>query len=420
MSKNELQILYNKLIEKYKIYKGKNLKLDMSRGKPSPQQLNLSMDLFNIQLNDSNINIDNIDIRNYGCLDGLPSVKKFFSNILNVDESEIIIGGNSSLNLMHDVISNLMLLPSNDNCKPWCKYDKIKFLCPVPGYDRHFSICEKFGIEMINIDMQSSGPDMDAIENLVSNDETIKGIWCVPQYSNPTGITYSNQTVKRFANLRPKAKDFKIFWDNAYILHHLYKQHPTLLNILTECKKTLKDDMVYIFSSTSKISFPGAGLAVIATSKQNINQLKKWFSIQTIGYNKINQIRHLLFFNNIEKLISHMEKHANILRPKFEIVENLLSKNMEGTGLATWSKPLGGYFISLNTLNGCAKKVVSLCKEAGVTFTSAGATFPYGKDPKDNNIRIAPSYPEINELEVSIELFCVAIKIASIEKLINL
>lgn len=420
MLKNELQVLYNKLINEYEIYKNKNLKLDMSRGKPSAEQLNLSMELFNTKLDDSNINIDNIDIRNYGCLDGLPSVKKFFSNILNVEESEIMIGGNSSLNLMHDVISNLMLLPPEDGCKPWCQYNKIKFLCPVPGYDRHFAICEKFGIEMINVDMLDSGPDMDTIEKLVSNDETIKGIWCVPQYSNPTGVTYSNQTVKRFANLNPKAKDFKIFWDNAYIIHHLYDQHPTLLNILAECKKNSKDDMVYIFSSTSKISFPGAGIAIIATSKKNILQLKKWFSVQTIGHNKITQAKHLLFFKDTKKLMLHMKKHANILRPKFEMVDYILDKNLNGTGLATWSKPLGGYFISLNTLNGCAKKVIYLCKKAGVTFTNAGATFPYGKDPKDNNIRIAPSYPAINELRESMELFCLAVKIASIEKLINL
>lgn len=417
MTKEQLKTEYERLIQDYKNYQNKNLKLDMSRGKPSKEQLDLSNEMLNLNISD--IEIDNFDVRNYGCLTGLPEVKKLFSDIFDIRNDEIIIGGNSSLNLMHDIISNLMLLPSSDLDKPWCQYKEIKFLCPVPGYDRHFSICEKFGIKMINIEMNDDGPNMDQIDQLIREDETIKGVWCVPMYSNPTGITYSDETVKRFSNLNPKARDFKIFWDNAYAVHHLYDKHNRLLNLISECKKNNKEDMVYQFGSTSKMTFPGAGISFLISSKNNISQVEKWISSQTIGYDKINQLRHLLFFKDSQGVREHMKKHAQILRPKFQMVDKILRENLKGTNLATWSRPLGGYFISLNTIEGCAKRVINLCQKASVIFTSAGATFPYGKDYKDNNIRIAPSYPTIDELKTSMELFCLSVKIASAEKLIN-
>ena len=406
MTKEQLKTEYERLIQDYKIYQDKNLKLDMSRGKPSREQLDLSNEM--LSLNISDVEIDNFDVRNYGCLTGLPEVKRLFSDVFDISPDEIIIGGNSSLNLMHDIISNLMLLPSSDSDKPWCKYN-----------DRHFSICEKFGIKMINIEMDSDGPNMDQIDRLIREDETIKGVWCVPIYSNPTGVTYSDETVKRFSNLSPKARDFKIFWDNAYAVHHLYDKHDILLNIIDECKKNNKEDMVYQFASTSKMTFPGAGISFLISSKNNISQVEKWISSQTIGYDKINQLRHLLFFKDSQGVREHMKKHAQILRPKFQMVDKILSDNLKGTNLATWSNPSGGYFISLNTIEGCAKRVINLCKKAGVIFTSAGATFPYNKDDKDNNIRIAPSYPTINELIISMELFCLSVKIASVEKMIN-
>ena len=361
-----------------------------------------------------------MDIRNYGCLTGLESVKKLFSEVFETDTQNMLIGGNSSLNLMHDIIANSMLFSSSESkdCKPWKDYKKIKFLCPVPGYDRHFSICEKFGIEMINIKINSHGPDINKIEKLVSEDESIKGIWCVPKYSNPTGITYSDEIVRRLANLNPKAKDFKIFWDNAYAIHDIFDNPDKLLDIFEEAKKNNKQDMIYIFYSTSKITFPGSGISFLVASDNNLSRIKNWLAPQTIGFDKINQLRHLLFFKNSENIKNHMKKHAKILANKFLMVDQILTKNLSGTNLATWSKPAGGYFISLDTLDNCAKKVVNLCNEAGVIFTPAGSTFPYGNDPDDKNIRIAPTYPSIDELFTSIDLLCLCIKIISIEKLI--
>lgn len=422
MSKEELKSEYNKLDKIYKNYKNKNLKLDMSRGKPSKEQLDLSNDILKQEFlnfeNLKNFEIDGFDIRNYGCLTGLSSVKKLFSEVFNIDQNNMIIGGNSSLNLMHDIIANSMLFSSENNLKSWKDYKKIKFLCPVPGYDRHFLICEKFGIEMINININKDGPDIEKIEKLVSDDESIKGLWCVPKYSNPTGVTYSDDIVRRLANLTTKANDFKIFWDNAYAIHDLYDQSDNLLNIFEEAKKNNKQDMIYIFYSTSKITFAGAGIAFLVASENNLSKIKSWLSPQTIGFDKINQLRHLLFFKNSDAVKNHMKNHSKILSEKFLTVDKILTQNLSNTNLATWSKPSGGYFISLDTLDGCAKEVVKLCKEAGVIFTPAGATFPYGKDPHDKNIRIAPSYPTIDELITSIELLSLSIKLASIKKLI--
>ncbi len=416
MTKENKRLEYRKLLAIYESYKNKNLNLDMSRGKPSEAQLDISRNILNIKIDD--FNIDGFDVRNYGCLEGLDSVRELFAQLFDVKKSEVIIGGNSSLNLMHDIIMNLMFFDWNQGDSSKQQFRQIKFLCPVPGYDRHFAICEKFGIKMINVDMTSKGPDMGQIEALISKDEDIKGIWCVPQYSNPTGVTYSDDIVRRFANLEPKANDFKIFWDNAYAFHHLYEKHDNLLNLLNESKKNNKQDMVYIFSSTSKMIFPGSGLSVVISSDDNILKIKKWMSAQTIGYDKINQIRQLFFLKNAKNLSDHMRKHANILKPKFEITNQILEQNLKGLNLASWSKPRGGYFISLDLLDGCAKKVVELCKKAGVVFTEAGSTFPYKKDPNDKNIRLAPSFPPLDELRVAMELLCVAIKIASLERLL--
>lgn len=404
-----------KILREYEEYKKIGLKIDISRGKPSKEQLSLSNKMLDIEIKDPVI--DDIDIRNYGFLTGIPSVKKLFAKVFEVKEEEMIIGGNSSLKLMNDLIVNLMLMPTKDNMKPWKEYGKIKFLCPVPGYDRHFLICQKIGIDMINIEMTESGPDIEAIEKLTSEDETIKGIWCVPQYSNPTGITYTDKIVRRLAKLRPKAKDFKIFWDNSYALHHLYKdKQERVLNILNESKKCSTEDMVYMFSSTSKMTFAGGGISFLMSTKENIDKIKEWMSVETIGYDKINQLRHLLFFKDINTIKEHMRKQAEILRPKFELVNRILEENLGDSELAKWSKPLGGYFISLNTIDGCAKRVLELCDEAGIKFTKAGATYPYGNDPRDRNIRIAPSYASEKELTIGIKVLSQAIRLASMEK----
>ena len=331
----------------------------------------------------------------------------------------MIIGGNSSLNLMYDTIAKGIIFGVNGVDKPWKDYEKIKWICPVPGYDRHFAICESFGIEMINVPLYSDGPDMDMIEELVANDETIKGIWCVPMYSNPTGTTYSDEVVRRFANLKPKANDFRIFWDNAYCIHHLTDTHDKLLNILDECKKAGNEDMVYIFASTSKISFAGGGIAVLGASKKNVDYLLSLMTIQTIGFDKINQLRHVKFFGSYAGLEEHMKKHAEIIKPKFDVCLEALEKEIAPLGIGKWHKPNGGYFISFNSMKNCAKKIVSLCKETGVVLTDAGATFPYGNDPDDSNIRIAPTFPPVEELKQAIEIFCIAVKIASAEQLLS-
>ncbi len=399
-------------------YKARNLSLDMSRGKPNAEQLNLTNDMLTHCLDGDHISERGVDCRNYGVLDGIYEAKRLFMPMLGIGRYEIIIGGNSSLQMMYDTIARAMLLGVKDSEQPWCKLPAVKWLCPAPGYDRHFAICEAFGIEMITVPMHSDGPDMDMIEKLVAEDDTIKGIWCVPKYANPTGITYSDEVVRRFASLNPKAKDFRIFWDNAYCVHDLYGEGDRLINILDECKKTGKQDMVLIFGSTSKISFPGGGIAAVGASEDNINFMKKQMSIQIIGYDKLNQLRHARFFKNFEGLMEHMQKHRAIIRPKFDAVLDALDKELAPLGIGSWTKPNGGYFIAFDAPEGCAKRVVALCKDTGVVMTGAGATFPYGKDPYDSNIRIAPTYPTVEELKLAMEIFCVAVKLAAAEKLL--
>ena len=362
---------------------------------------------------------DGTDCRNYGVLDGIPEAKKLMADMMGTTADHIIIFGNASLTIMYDSISRSYthgVLGST----PWCKLDKVKFLCPVPGYDRHFAITERFGIEMINVPMTQDGPDMDMVEELVANDDSIKGIWCVPKYSNPQGYCYSDETVRRFANLKPAAKDFRIYWDNAYVIHHLYEDNQVEIpDIISECEKAGNPNLVYEFASTSKVSFPGSGIAAMAASAENLTDVKKQMTIQTIGYDKLNQLRHVAYFKNIDGLKAHMKKHADAMRPKFEAVLKVLDEELTGAEIGSWVKPLGGYFISFDAMEGCAKKIVAKCKEAGVTLTNAGATFPYGKDPKDSNIRIAPSFPTPEEMAVATDLFVLCVKLVSVEKLLE-
>ena len=419
MSKEELLTLQAELNQQYAEAKAKGLNLDMSRGKPSATQLNVSLGLLDAINASSDLKAENgTDCRNYGVLDGIPEAKKLMADMMGTTPEHIIVYGNASLNIMYDQVSRAYTHGILGNT-PWGRLDKVKFLCPVPGYDRHFAITEHFGIEMINIPMSESGPDMDMVEQYVNNDETVKGIWCVPKYSNPQGFTYSDETVKRFANLKPAAKDFRIFWDNAYVIHHLYDdKQDEILDIISECEKAGNPDMVYKFGSTSKISFPGSGISEIATSKANIDALKKQMNVQMISHDKINQLRHVRFFKDINGLKAQMAKHAEILRPKFEAVDEILNKELGGLEIGKWTKPNGGYFVSFDSLDGCAKAIVAKCKEAGVVMTGAGATYPYGKDPHDSNIRIAPSFPSLDDLRQAAEIFCVCVKLVSVEKLL--
>ncbi len=419
-SKEDLLALKSELEAKFEEKKACGLQLDMSRGKPSTSQLDIPLGLLDVLTSKSGfLASDGIDCRNYGGLDGIPEAKQLMAEMMGTAPEHVIVFGNASLSIMYDSISRSYTHGVLDNT-PWCKLDKIKFLCPVPGYDRHFAITERFGIEMINIPMTQNGPDMDLVEDLVNHDETVKGIWCVPKYSNPQGINYSDDTVRRFANLKPAAKDFRIYWDNAYVIHHLYEDHQAeLLDIISECEKAGNPDIVYEFASTSKVSFSGAGIAALAASKANLDDIKKQLTIQTIGYDKINQLRHVTYFKNLEGLKQHMKKHANEMRPKFEAVLDVLEKELADTGIASWEKPYGGYFISFEAMEGCAKKIVAKCKEAGVTLTGAGATYPYGKDPKDSNIRIAPSFPNLEELAQATDLFVLCVKLVSIEKILE-
>jgi aspartate/methionine/tyrosine aminotransferase len=421
LNANELNKHYLILKEKYDEYKKQNMILDMSRGKPCPEQLELSMEMLDILKSDDHLKAkDSSDCRNYGGIDGIPEAKELFSQILELSNYEIIIGGNSSLNMMFDTLSRAMLHGVYGSESPWGKLPVIKFLCPSPGYDRHFAICEHFNIEMIVVDMLQSGPDMDTLEKLVNEDDSIKGIWCVPKYSNPDGITYSDETVDRLAHMNTKSRDFRIFWDDAYTVHHLTTNKPDQLkNILAACKTAGNPDRVYMFSSTSKITFPGSGIAVLASSEENLNFIRKQVSIQTIGPDKINQLRHIRFLKNMDYLKVHMEKHADIIKPKFDMVLNKLESELGGRKIASWNKPNGGYFISLNTLDGCAKDVVNMAAEVGVTLTKAGATFPYGKDPRNRNIRIAPTFPSVKELESAIEVLCLCVQLVSIKKILS-
>jgi len=420
MSKEELLALKESLNKEYAEAKAKGLALDMSRGKPSAKQLDVSLGLLDTINSSSDLKaLDGTDCRNYGVLDGIPEAKKLMADMMGTTPDHVIVYGNASLNIMYDQISRAYTHGILGNT-PWCKLDKVKFLCPVPGYDRHFAITERFGIEMINIPMSESGPDMGMVEEYVSKDASVKGIWCVPKYSNPQGYTYSEETVKRMAALKPAAEDFRVFWDNAYVIHDLYDDNKDeIADIISECEKAGNPDMVFEFASTSKVSFPGSGIAALATSANNIADIKKQLTIQTIGHDKLNQLRHVRFFKDINGLKEHMRKHAEFMRPKFEAVESVLEEELGGLGIGSWTEPKGGYFISFEAMDGCAKAIVAKCKEAGVKLTGAGATFPYGKDPKDSNIRIAPSFPTPEEMKQAADLFVLCVKLVSVEKLLE-
>lgn len=420
MTKEELLQEKALLEAEYDKIKALNLKLDMSRGKPSAEQLDLSMGILDaIDSNTALVSENGMDLRNYGVLDGIPEAKRLLAEMLGCHEDSVIVYGNSSLNVMYDQISRAMVLGICGNT-PWCKLDKVKFLCPVPGYDRHFAITETFGIEMINIPLYEDGPDMDMVEQYVNNDPAVKGIWCVPKYANPTGTSYSDETVLRFARLKPAAPDFRIFWDNAYCVHHLYEdRQDVILNILAECEEAGNPDIVFEFCSTSKVTFPGAGIAALAASQNNIADIKKQLTIQTIGYDKTNQRRHAIYFKNFDGIKQHMMKQADLIRPKFEMLDELMTAEIKSRGIGNWVNPIGGYFICFESLEGCAKDIITKCKEAGVTMTGAGAPFPYGKDPKDNVIRIAPTYPSVEELRKAAEVFVVCVRLASVNKLLE-
>ncbi len=418
MPRGELEALLACQKEEFEKFKRAGLNLDMSRGIPGRGQLDLSQEMMGILTTTADcMGADGKDYRSYGMPDGTPEAKAMFAEITGAPEQNIVICGNSSLNVMFDTVAHNMLLGVSKDICPWSKQGKIKFLCPSPGYDRHFAICETLGIEMITIPMTPDGPDMDAVEDAV-RDPLVKGIWCVPKYSNPEGITYSDATVRRFAALCPAADDFRIFWDNAYIVHDLYDEGDDLTDIFAECEKTGRSDMVYMFVSTSKISFPGAGIAAVISSPANTAYIKSVMAMQTICHDKLNQLRHAKFFDSREKIILHMKKHAALLRPKFEAVCDAFERELSGTGIAEWTAPHGGYFISLDVYDGCAKRVFSLMGELGVKLTPAGATFPYGRDPRDRNLRIAPTYPPTGELATAVDALCVCVKIACIEKIL--
>lgn len=419
MTKDEMKRELETLLKEYERFQNLGLNLDMSRGKPCKEQLDLSMGMMDALYSGADLTCeDGTDCRNYGTLTGIREARVLIGDMMENNPDDIIIYGNSSLNVMYDTISRAMTHGILGHT-PWCKLDKVRFLCPSPGYDRHFKITEYFGIEMIPVEMLPTGPNMDVVEELTASDDSIKGIWCVPKYSNPQGYSYSDDTVRRFARLKPAAPDFRIFWDNAYGIHHLYdRDQDHLIEILAECKRAGNPDLVYKFASTSKITFPGSGIASLATSKNNLEDIKEQLKHQTIGHDKVNQLRHVRFFTDIHGMTEHMRKHADVIRPKFEAVEEIFDRNLSGLGIGEWTKPKGGYFISFETLPGCAKNVVAHAKKAGVTMTGAGATWPYGKDPKDTNIRVAPTFPSLADLKTAAELFTLCVRIVSLEKLI--
>ena len=418
--KEELEKEYAALAKEYEDVKGKGLKLNMARGKPGKEQLDLSLGLLDVLNSKSDfVGTDGMDCRNYGVLEGIDECRKLFGDILGVDSKYVMVGGSSSLNMMFDTISCMMTKSIVDGCKPWYEVKNRKFLCPVPGYDRHFGITEYYGFEMIPVPMTENGPDMDVVEKLVESDDSIKGIWCVPKYSNPQGITYSDETVKRFAALKPAAKDFRIMWDNAYCIHDINDTPDELLNLFDECKKNGTEDMPILFCSTSKITFPGAGVAAMAASENNMKVFKERYNYEVISYDKLNMLRHVRYFKDFDGVMEHMQKHKAVLRPKFDIVLNALDLNLKPVGIGEWTNPNGGYFVSIDVLSGTAKRVVQLCKEAGVVMTGAGATYPYGNDPDDKNIRIAPTFPPNDELITAMDVFCICTKLAACEKLLE-
>lgn len=420
MNREELTALKAELEKAYEEVKAKGLKLDMSRGKPSVSQLDMTMPIMDALDSRSVLKTEaGADCRNYGLMDGIPEAKALMGEMMGVPADKVIVCGNASLTIMYDTISRSV---THGVCgsTPWCRLEKVKFLCPAPGYDRHFAVTQHFGIEMITVPMTPTGPDMDMVEKYVNEDASVKGIWCVPKYSNPQGITYSDETVRRFAALKPAAEDFRIFWDNAYVIHHLYDdRQDELLEILSECEKAGNPDMVYEFASTSKVSFAGGGIAAVAASEKNLDFIRKTLTLQTIGFDKVNQLRHVKYFKDLNGLKAQMKKHADIMRPKFQAVLSTLDKELSGLGIAEWTRPNGGYFISFEAMEGCAKRIVAKCKEAGVVLTGAGATYPYGKDPKDTNIRIAPSFPTPEEMALAAELFVLCVKLVSVEKLLE-
>ena len=419
-SKQELEKEYSSLVKQFEDVKSKGLNLNMARGKPGKEQLDLSLGLLDVVNSSSDfVGADGMDCRNYGILKGIEECRKLFGEMLGVDYNNVMVGGSSSLNMMFDTISCMMTKSVVDGCKPWYEVKNRKFLCPVPGYDRHFGITEYYGFEMIPVPMTTNGPDMDIVEKLVENDDSIKGIWCVPKYSNPQGITYSDDTVKRFAALKPAAKDFRIMWDNAYCIHDISDTPDSLLNIYDECVKAGNEDMPILFCSTSKITFPGAGVAAMAASDANMNVFAERYNYEIISYDKLNMLRHVKYFKNYDGVLKHMQLHKKVLKPKFEIVLNTLDKELTPTGVGEWTNPNGGYFVSVDVLSGTAKRVVSLCKKAGLILTGAGATYPLGKDPEDQNIRIAPSFPPNDELQTAMDVFCICTKLAACEKLLG-
>jgi aspartate/methionine/tyrosine aminotransferase len=414
---HELQNHRSALMTRYRAFQARNLAIDMTRGKPCPEQLDLALDMLDTVNGNSYRTSNGVDCRNYGGLDGIPEAKALFAEYLEVEPEEIIVGGNSSLNMMYDSIMRALVYGVVDGAMPWGQLPSLKWLCPSPGYDRHFTICEQLDIEMISIEMGPDGPDMARVESLAAEDETVKGIWCVPKYSNPTGVVYSDEVVDRLAEMPTAAADFRIFWDNSYAVHHLNGTPARLKNILAACREFGNPNRVFLFGSTSKISFAGGGVAMMAGSVENIESTKKQMSFQSIGPDKMNQLRHVRFFKDTAGLENHMKKHAAILKPKFDAVLEVFDRELGGKNVATWSRPSGGYFISLNTLDGCAEAVVAMAAQAGVKLTGAGATFPYRKDPRDRNIRIAPSFPPLEEIRTAVEVVAVCIQLASIDQL---
>ncbi len=417
MTREELAFEYSELLAEYEQVKAEALSLDMSRGKPSTEQLDLSDDMLTVlKTGEDCHNSYGTDMRNYGMPIGVPAARKLFAELCGVEFDNVFLGGNASLELMFDAVARAELFGVMPGMTPWCKLEKVKFLCPAPGYDRHFRICETFGIEMINIEMRKDGPDMDTVERLVAEDESIKGIWCVPKHSNPTGAIYSDEVVRRFASLKPAAKDFRVFWDNAYMVHDLYDDVPELLNIFNLTRGTENEDLVYMFTSTSKITYAGSGISALITSEHNMKHALHYIGTQIISYDKLNQFRHAIFFKDAEGIRAHMKKHAEILRPRFEAVISAFEHELAGREMAVWTKPTGGYFISLDMQCGSAKRVYELCLAAGMKLTEAGATYPYGKDPKDANLRIAPSYPALGELRKAAQVLCLCVKLAAVER----